>query len=310
MQTKSLGAFGVEVTGLDFASDLSPETSREIVELVAENHIAVFRGQDLSKADYDRFGRLFGSPIDFFFTPDLDPDYPALIRISNSPDLDAGRRDGASFWHTDGSYEHFPASFTMLYGIEAPEKGGETLFADLAAAYEALPEETKTRIDGLQAKHMLVGGKRGPDETPLKLDPDAEDRDGGVRARKRAAEKPLHPLVLTHPITGRKGLYAIGGTPFGIEGMDDDEAEALLAELKAHATQERFIIRVKAEVGDILIWDNMATLHRATPIEYSAEPGKRRALLRISTNGLPPQYEGIRKPAFERRPDIEVVRFG
>lgn len=309
LQTKPLGAFGVEVTGLDFASDLSPETGREIVDLTAENHVAVFRDQKLEKADYDRFGRLFGAPIDFFFTPDLDPDFPALIRISNSPDLDPGRRDGASFWHTDGSYEHFPASFTMLYGLEAPEQGGETIFCDLTASYEALDEATKAKIEPLQAKHMLVGGKRGPDETPLKLDPDAEDRDGGVRARKRAAEKPLHPLVLTHPITGKKGLYGIAGTPFGIEGMADEQGQALLDELKAHATQERFLIRVKANAGDILIWDNMSTLHRATPLEYSAEDGKRRALLRISTNGLPPQY-AHKTPAFERNPDIEVVRFG
>jgi taurine dioxygenase len=309
MECKPLGAFGVEVTDLDFASDLTPETARAVVDAVVENHVAVFRGQHLDKADYDRFGRLFGDPIDFFFTPDLDPEFPALIRISNSPDLDPGRRDGASFWHTDGSYEHFPASFTMLYGLEAPDKGGETLFADLTAAYEALPEATKARIEGLQLKHMLVGGKRGPDETPLKLDPDEPGRDGGVRARKRAAEQPLHPVVLTHPVTGRRSLYAIAGTPFGIEGMGDEEAQALLDELKAHATQERFIIRVKAGVGDILIWDNQCTVHRATPLEYSAEPGKRRALLRISTNGLPPSYAATRTPAFQRRTDIEVVRF-
>jgi taurine dioxygenase len=258
MKTQPLGAFGVDVTDVDFSRPLDQAAVQAVVDVVTENHVAVFRAQTLEKADYDRFGRLFGNPIDFFFTPDLDPEFPALIRISNSPAHDKGRQNGASFWHTDGSYEHFPASFTMLYGVEAPKDGGDTLFADLTAAYEALPEATKQKIEPLQAKHMLVGGKRGPDETQLNLDPDAQDRDGGVRARKRAAEKPLHPLVLTHPVTGKTSLYAISGTPFGIEGMED---------------------------------------------------GKRRALLRISTNGLPPIYEGRRKPAFQKDPEIEVVRF-
>lgn len=310
MEIASLGAFGQEVRDLDLRGDLTPAMAKEIVDLVAANHVAVFRGQHLTKADYDRFGRLWGDPIDFFFTPDLDPEFPALIRISNSPDLDIGRRDGASFWHTDGSYEYLPASFTMLYGLEAPEVGGETLFADLTAAYEALPAETKARIDGLQVKHKLVGGKRGLDETPMALDPDEPGRDGGVRARKRASEQPLHPLVLTHPVTGRKTLYALGGTPFAVEGMSPEAGEALLDELKSHALQERFQIRVKAGAGDVLIWDNLCTLHRATPLEYSAEPGKRRALLRISTNGLPAVYKGSREPAFRPRPELTSIKFG
>ena len=293
MQTKPLGSFGVEISDLDLRQPLDAAATKALVDLVAENHVAVFRGQSLSKADYDRFGKLWGDPISFFFTPDLDPEFPALIRISNSPELDAGRRDGASFWHTDGSYEHLPASFTMLYGIEAPEVGGETLYADMTAAYEALPAETRARIDPLYARHMLVGGKRGPDETPLKIDPDAPDRDGGVRARKRAARSRAP----------RRGSFS-----FEIEGLGKAEGEILLAELKAHALQDQFVIRVKANAGDVLIWDNFATLHRATPIEYSAEDGKRRALLRISTNGLPAIYAD-RKPTFQARPDVEVVRF-
>ncbi len=308
--TKPLGSFGIEIEGIDLSRPLDEAEAKALVDLVARRHVAVIRGQSLDKASFDRFGRLWGQPIDFFFTPDLDPEYPALIRISNSPDLDPGRRDGASFWHTDGSYEYLPASFTMLYGVEAPEVGGETLFADLTAAYEALSADRKRELDGLQVRHKLVGGKRGPDETPMALDPDQPDRDGGVRARKRAQEQPVHPLVLTHPITGRKGLYALAGTPFAIEGMSPEAGEALLDELKTHALQDQFVIRAKAGAGDILIWDNLCLLHRATPIEYSAEEGKRRVLLRISTNGLPPVYAASRKPAFEPRPEFASIKFG
>lgn len=292
-----IGSFGAEITNLNLSGELSATTMKDIVDTVANHRVAVFRAQHLDKSAYNRFGQLWGAPIDFFFTPDIDPEFPALIRISNSPDLDPGRRDGAAFWHTDGSYEHLPASFTMLLALEAPECGGETRFADLAAAYDALPADTKTRIDGLRVRHMLVGGERGEDEVAIKLDADDASRDGGVRARKRATEQPEHPLVLTHPITGRKSLYAISGSPIAVVGMNHAESLALLAELKQHALQHQFRIEVKARQGDILIWDNFATIHSATPLEYSHEDGKRRVLLRISTVGLPPMYAD-RKPAF------------
>lgn len=297
MKIIPLEPFGADVEDID-TRNLSTEDQHALVEALAEHHVLRIRGQTLDKAEYDRFGRYFGDPIDFFFTKDLDPDFPSLITISNSPDHDMGRRDGASFWHTDGSYEYVPAYSTMLYAVEAPNVGGETRFTDLTAAYEALPDSLRAKVDGLKAMHMLVGGKRGPDETPIRLDPDEKGRDQGVRAKKRASERPVHPLVITHPISGRRNLYAIGGTPYGIEGMDEAEGERLLEEIKAHAVAPRFNTEIKAEAGDILIWDNLATLHRATPIEYSAEDGKRRRMLRISTQGLPPTHAD-RPPLFK-----------
>jgi taurine dioxygenase len=196
----------------------------------------------------------------------------------------------------------------MLLALEAPAVGGETRFADLTGAYDALSDAMKARIDGLAVRHMLVGGKRGADEVAVKLDADDKDRDGGIRARKRAAEKPEHPLVLTHPITGRKSLYAVSGTPIGIVGMDDEEATALLDELKQHALRPDFRIEVKAAQGDILIWDNFATLHAATQLPYSHEDGMRRVLLRISTVGLPPSYAD-RKPAFSKPDGVTSLKF-
>ncbi len=303
MKIIPLQPFGADVEDVD-TRNLSPEDQHALVEALAEHHVLRIRGQTLDKAEYTAFGRYFGAPIDFFFTKDLDPDYPALITISNSPDHDMGRRDGASFWHTDGSYEYVPAYSTMLYAVEAPEVGGETRFTDLTAAYETLPETLRSRIEGLQAQHMLVGGKRGPDETPIRLDPDEAGRDGGVRAKKRASERPVHPLVITHPISGRRNLYGVGGTPYGIEGMEPEEGQRLLDEIKAHAVAPRFNTEIKAETGDILIWDNLATLHRATPIEYSAEEGKRRRLLRISTQGLPPTHAD--RPVLFKAPEGHV----
>jgi len=307
MRTRSLGAFGVEVFDVDLGKPFDEDGARELVSLVARNQVAVFRAQKLTKAVYDRFGRIFGSPVDFFFTVDLDDDYPAIIKISNDPSLDPGRHNGAAFWHSDGSYEYMPASFTMLYGVEAPQHGGETLFVDLCAAYEALPEATRAKYDALKVRHRLVGGKRAADETPLALDPDEPDRDGGVRAKKRAAEQPIHPLVITHPITGRKSLYAVAGTPFSVEGLSTADSDALLDDVKAHATQDRFMVAPKVGAGDVIIWDNLSTMHKATPLEYSNEDGKRRAMLRISTCGLPPAYES-RTHIFARQAGVASIK--
>lgn len=310
MQIAPLGSFGAEVRGCDLGRERTPEEVRELVDLVAKHQVVIFRGQSLSRAQYDRFGRYWGQPCRFFFTPDLDREFPAIQMITNSPELDPGRRDGAAFWHTDESFEYLPASFTMLHALEAPEIGGETLFADQAGAFEALPTEEQARLEGLQVRHVLVGGKREADEIPLGFDVDDPSKDGGVRAKKRATERPLHPLVVTHPLTGRRSLYSIAGTAVGIEGMADDEAEALIDRLKTHATQERFRIRPKLTTGDVLIWDDLATLHSATPLKYSDAPGERRILQRICVCGLPPVYadrpgafapppEGAHSHAFE-----------
>jgi alpha-ketoglutarate-dependent taurine dioxygenase len=302
IEQRPLGSFGTEVRGCDLGSERSPDEIRRLVDLVAGARVALFPGQNLTRAQFDRFGRYWGEPCRFFFTPDLDREFPAIQMITNSPELDPGRRDGAAFWHTDESFEHLPASFTMLHALEAPDVGGETLFADQAGAYDALPGEMKARIEGLRVRHMLVGGKRGPDEVALGFDVDDITKDGGVRAMKRATERPLHPLVATHPITGRKTLYSISGTGIGIEGMADDEAEALLDDLKAHATHERFRIRPKLQTGDVLIWDDLTTLHSATPLKYSDADGERRRLQRICVCGLPPVYAD-RRPAFSPPPE-------
>ena len=291
--TKPLdGPFGREIVGADISRELDRAVTKALLDLLYEHHVLVIRGQSLDKPAYSRFGHQWGRPIAFFKQAHLDPDYPELIRISNSPDVPERQHNGAAFWHTDGSYEYVPASVTMLYALEAPEVGGETMFIDMAAAYDALPAETKARIDGLQVRHMIVGGKRIEGETPLR------PFEADVR-HKQETEKPVHPLVLAHPVTGRKALYAVSGTANGIVGMADDEAEALLMSLKRHAIQPQFRLICKASRGDLLIWDNLATMHSATPTQYTGEEGKRRSLLRFSTTGLPPLYAD-RTPPFVR----------
>lgn len=282
------GPFGVEVRDIDLAraSD-DPRQVQQLLGLLFEHRIVVVRAQQLSKAQYARFGHHWGQPLPFFIESHRDPEQPELIRVSNATSIPSAQRGGAAHWHTDSSYETVPASVTMLYCIESPQQGGETLFADMAAAYDALPPAMRERIDGLQVRHTLKGGQALA-MAGEKLG--AAGHDDEVR-RQREKEMPLHPLVRVHPVTGRKALYAVSGSAFGIDGMAPEAALALLGELKAHAVQPRFVqTQCKAHIGDVLLWDNYSTLHSATPLEYSDEDGKRRLLYRISTTGLPPLY--------------------
>lgn len=283
--TRLEGPFGVEVTGLDLSQVLDEGVVKQLVDLLYEHRILVIRDQKLSPADYVRFGHHWGDPIEFFLPTHRDPEHPEMIRISNSPDTPLSQRDGAAHWHTDSSYETVPASVTMLYAAEAPEVGGETMFIDMAAAHDALPPSQQAELSDIQVRHMVVGGKS------LKLD---NEKVGGEETeevrRQREKESPLHPLVRRHPVTDRAALYAVSGSAYGIEGQSEEEGAELLTKLKTHAVQERFRQRVKACTGDVLIWDNLSTLHSATPLEYSDAPGKRRLLYRISTRNLPPIY--------------------
>jgi taurine dioxygenase len=269
------GPFGVEVNGIDLGSDMSDALMRELIGLLHEHQIMTIAGQQLTNAEYVRFGYFWGKPLKFMLKSHTREDFPEMIRIGNPASTPARYRDGAMHWHSDSSYEDVPASVTMLYGVEAPDVGGETMVASTVLAYDALPEATKQRIDGLVGLHCLGGSPALPGEN-IPFVPEETARLGIQK----------HPLVARHPVTGRRALFP-SGTAFGAEGLERDEGRALIAELRAHITQPAFVTSYKVRVGDILLWDNFQTLHTATPIEYSDEDGKRRLLYRISTKGIP-----------------------
>lgn len=274
---KLAGPFGAEVSGIDVAA-ADARTIRGLIDLLFENQILVIHGQSLSDADYVRFGHHWGQPLHFFAESRRRDDFPELIKQDNRADTPVNVRDGASHWHSDSTYEEVPASVTMLYGVEAPEQGGVTLVTNTALAYDALPDTMKARLEGLVGLHCLSGAPPMADETFAYV-PEAIARMGIHR----------HPVVMRHHATGRKALF-LSGSCFGIEGMAQAEARALIDELRVHATRPEFVNRYKVVPGDIFLWDNFATMHRATPIEYSDEDGKRRLLYRISTKGLPDLY--------------------
>ena len=161
----------------------------------------------------------------------------------------------------------------MIYALEAPKVGGATMFADTIAAYAALPEQTRAQIDTLQVQHSLCAAPPLAEES---MHARAPNPDATV----------LHSLVMTHPVTGEKSLF-LSGTAYNIVGWDSERSTQLIRNLREHMVQAAFRQSYKAEAGDIVLWDNYAVVHSATPIEYSNEDGKRRVLQRISTKGLP-----------------------
>jgi taurine dioxygenase len=269
----------VAVSGVDLRAGADAALARRLAELLYAHRIVAIRGQTLTEDEYLAFGRLWGRPHRHLLTHKWMPGYPEMMTVGNTFKR-AANDTPAVFWHTDQSYEAEPASATMLYAIMAPEVGGETAFADMVAAYEALDDAMKRRIEPLEAIHAYgaASGRDGENRASALISDD----------QRRAAAPVTHRLVRVHPVTGHKALYAVAGTPFAIKGMPDAEAEALLRTLKQHALQPRFTYKYKYSVGDIAIWDTLSTLHSATPIAPATGPRDSRLLWRISCKGLPP----------------------
>lgn len=265
------GPFGAFIDDIDTGS-LDDQTAGALTRALFAHKVLVIRNQHLTDVAYARFGHHFGEPITFFAPEQRDRVRPELIRITNSPRTPAPARDGAMHWHSDSSYEAVPAFVTMLYAVEAPPEANETLFADTAAAYEALPIDVKRRVDGLRVVHDPRGGR-----VPL--------HDGEIRGDSTSSTLPIveHPLVVRHPTTGTRALFGFTGTATGIVGWNEADAFELLLSLKRHVLQDRFRQRARAETASILVWDNFSVIHSATTTTYSDKPEQRRRLLRIST---------------------------
>jgi taurine dioxygenase len=271
------GLFGAQVDGLDLARQTNPPVLERLVSLLHEHGVLVIHGQSLTSAQYVAFGRYWGRPVPFlkknlFSKQGQSQAEPEIMRVSNDINTAAQHRYNALNWHVDLSYEAEPSSVTMLLGIETPREGGETLFANSALAYSALPAARKEQIADLTALHRPRGA-------PL--------IEGEIVPPGEGDEAPVsHPVVMMHPVTGRPALY-LSATAAAIVGWPEEEGRGLIRELRRHITQPQFRQTYCARTGDILIWDNFTVAHSATALEYSNEPGKRRILDRISTKGFP-----------------------
>jgi taurine dioxygenase len=267
-------ALGIAVEGIDLSQPLSARAFRELEQAFWEGQVLAIKGQRLEPAQFLAFARLFGKPEPHVIDTFHHPEAADILILSNRKKPDgspAGLADGGTYFHTDYSYLDVPARVTLVYSVEVPRKGGNTLFADMYAAYDDLPSVMKARIDDLVVLHHY-GNRDNLDEQSRTAASRLSDE------QKRKVTWVKHKLVRTHYGTGRKALYAVAGSSFGIEGMPPDEGLALLDELKAHALQPKYRFSYLYDVGDVVLWDDVATLHSAT----LTDPDDPRTLWRIT----------------------------
>jgi taurine dioxygenase len=265
--------FGVETSDVDLSRPLADAQFKLLEQTFYAHQVLVLRAQHISAAQFVDFARRIGPPQPHVIDQFHHPEDPNILILSNvkKDGKPTGLQDAGSYFHTDYSYLAVPARATTLYSRVVPKVGGHTLFANQIAAYDDLSEAMKRRIEPLLAVHHY--GNRND-----------QDRASRTAASPLNAEQEAKMPVITHriarphPVTGRKALYAVSGSSFGIVGMPDDEACDLLDELAAHATQPKYQLAFRYGVGDIVVWDNAALLHSATLID----PDDARTLWRIT----------------------------
>ena len=278
------GAIGAAVIDVDLAQPLDAEERERLIEAWNRYSVLVFRDQQIAPDEFLRYSRYFGDLEVHVLEQYLHPVHPEILVVSNI--LEYGRNigipDAGRYWHTDLSYLDVPSRGSILYAMEIPEADGETLgntlWASTAAAYEALPEATRARVDGLQAEYSL--SKRFQ-----KL---ADDGTKHIELSDEQGEKTravTHPVVRTHPVTGRRGILVNEGHTTHIVGMPEDESQALLQELWDHTTKPDFTYCHEWRVGDVVMWDNTLTQHLAI-CDYALP--QRRLLHRTTITGERP----------------------
>jgi taurine dioxygenase len=242
------------VDGINLHRPPDPALAAMLRQALFDHQVLCLRGQDIGPAEFLAAVSQFGEPE---IRPEIPhvPGFPAVTTLS-SEDRDT-RGDGkrliaGATWHTDDSFMPAPSALTALHGVFVPETGGDTEFANLYAAYDGLPEAMKRRLDGMKAVHVMKPAR------------DDLGRTRSIAPEILARRPPsTHPVVRTHPATGRKALYISRNRMDHIVGMDRDEGHRLIDDLMAHAIQPRFVYRHKWRAGDLVIWDNRCLMHKA-----------------------------------------------
>ena len=254
-------ALGAEVLGVDLAEAIDKETIADLRDAFHDCGVLLFRNQHIDQEQHIAFSRCFGELEIHIAKQYLLEDHPEIVVLSNRK-IDGqaiGIEDAGRFWHSDLSYMRKPSHGSLLYAHEVPpiSAGGSTPFASMYAAYDALDDAIKNRLQGLRAVHSYeqrwrLDAQRGMDRAALD---DSE--------RKKIPEV-SHPIVRPHPITGRPALYVNEGFTVRVEGLPEDESQALLAQLFSHSTQDRFTYLHQWQASDLIMWDNACIIHSAT----------------------------------------------
>jgi taurine dioxygenase len=254
IEVRRLGQqIGAEITGADVKT-LDDAGFAKIYRAWLDYNVVVVPGQELEIEDFLRYSRRFGVVYPHPSKMTRHPDYPEITMLGINkfgPDGAVNMaiyRRGAEDWHTDGAYDQEPFKATQLYALAIPSRGGDTLFASMYAAYDALPGRLKERLDGRNGA-FTYGGRR--QATAL------------LNEEDRAWTPVMHPIIRTHPETGRKGLYFDPGKILRIDGLEDDESDALIDELTERMIQPEGQYRHRWRKGDVVIWDNRCSYHKA-----------------------------------------------
>ena len=264
------GNVGAEIDGVNLKK-ISKEQFKEIKIVFGKYGVIFFRNQNLSPEEEIIFAELWGEiNINRFFT-NLEG-YPKIALVSKEPDQ---KQNIGGAWHTDHTYDLEPAMGSILFAHQVPKKGGDTLFSSMYAAYETLSDGLKDTLKNMYGRHSsrhVFGTSRAERN---------DDTVGRIINSDKAKQDAIHPVVITHPQTGKKALFVNPTFTLGFDGWSDEESKPLLNYLYSHATKPEFTCRFKWEEGSIAFWDNRSTWHLAVN-DYH---GQSRLMHRITING-------------------------
>ena len=263
-------ALGAEILGVDLRDPIDDALKQKFLDAWHQHLVILLRDQTLDEDTQVRFAETFGPPAKTTSGRSYSAKHPSVMLISNIREDGkpiGALPDGEMHFHTDQCHQEVPAKATLLYALEIPSQGGNTLFSNAYTAYETLPETIKHRIAGRRALNAYTT------DTTLR-----------TASYDDAKSSCWHPVVRTHPATGRKALYVNRLMTREIEGLPRAESDAILQKLFDHQEQPRFVYEHVWRVGDILMWDNRCTLHART--DFSA--GERRLLRRVTVLGEKP----------------------
>jgi len=266
--------FGAEVKGMDLREVPRAETRDALRRAVIDHQVICIRDQDLTPEELAAASRVFGVPKKFLLRQDRVDDAPEVSIVSNRPAGAGGKPVvQAKHWHTDDSYLALPATLTLLHARILPKQGGDTEFIDCYRVLAEMPQELRARIEGLRAVHKYLSRRNASWVAKRSAEEEAETPDVD------------HPLIRTHPQSGRQSLYINPNRIDHILGWDEAESDILLDALYDFAFEPRFQYRHRWQPGDLVVWDNRCTMHRANADYDVSQP---RIMHRVMLEGERP----------------------